>query len=69
MSIMGEIRNLYIDREKTKVILPRTNTRAVSNDDGVGLEALLAEKADQAASSGAHSCGIYDDDDSCAVGR
>lgn len=48
MSIMGEIRNLYIDREKTKVILPRTNTRAVSNDEGVGLEALLAEKADQA---------------------
>ena len=41
MSISGEVRTLYSDREQTKAVFPRTKTDAVSDDNGVGLNAIL----------------------------
>ena len=41
MSNSGVIKSLYTDSSKTNVLLPRTKTKAVSNDDGIGLDALL----------------------------
>lgn len=41
MAISGEIKTLYSDGKRTKVLLPVTKTKAVSNDQGVGLDALL----------------------------
>ena len=47
MPINGEIKSLYLDRNETTALFPRTKTKAVSNDKGVSLEALLDEKATQ----------------------
>ncbi len=41
---MATIVTLYEDVQKTKAILPRTKVSAVSNDSGVGLDALLNGK-------------------------
>ena len=41
MAITGEIKTLYSDSERTKIILPLTKTKAVSNDNGVGLDTLM----------------------------
>lgn len=43
MAITGEIKNLYSDRERTNALFPRTKVNAVSDDNGVGLDALLSE--------------------------
>ena len=39
----GVIKTLFTDVEKDEALFPRTKTRAVSNDNGVGLDALLDE--------------------------
>jgi len=41
MSIIGKIQGLFSDREKTQPIFPITKTKAVSDDNGVGLDVLL----------------------------
>ena len=38
----GKIKTLFSDIEKTEALFPRTKTKAISDDDGVGLEALLS---------------------------
>lgn len=43
MSIEGTINSLYLDYEQTKPLFPRTKTKAISDDNGVGLDALLDE--------------------------
>ena len=43
MSLLGEIQSLYKDKKKTQVIFPTTKVKAVSDDNGVGLDALLAD--------------------------
>lgn len=43
MSLTGYIKNLFIDKEKTVPLFPRTKVKAVSDDDGVGLNVLLDE--------------------------
>lgn len=45
MAITGEIKNLYSDSEKTKVLIPRTKTKAVTDDNNVSLDVLLEGKA------------------------
>ena len=45
MSITGKIKTLFADSAKTQALFPRTKTSAVSNDEGVGLDALLASKS------------------------
>lgn len=45
MSISGEIKSLYLDREENTALFPRTKTKAVSDDNGVGLDVLLDGKA------------------------
>lgn len=47
MSISGVIKTLFSDHKKTQAIFPRTKVSAVSDDNGVGLDALLAEKASE----------------------
>ena len=43
-TLFGEkIKTLFEDKEQTKGIFPRTKVSAVSNEDGVGLDALLAD--------------------------
>ena len=41
----AQIKTLYTDKNKDTVLLPKTNTKAVSNSEGVGLDVLLEEKA------------------------
>ena len=43
MSLMGKIQTLFSDEEKTSPVFPRTKVSAVSDDNGVGLDALLDE--------------------------
>ena len=43
----GKIKTLFSDAEKREALFPRTKTSAISNDDGVGLDALLAGKASE----------------------
>lgn len=45
MSLTGKITNLFADKEKTSPIFPRTKVKAISDDDGIGLNVLLDEKA------------------------
>ena len=45
MSVTGEIKNLYSDKDKTRVLLPRTKTKAVSDENGTSLDVLLDGKA------------------------
>ena len=37
----GKVKTLYSDKDKTEALFPRTKTSAVSNDEGVGLDALM----------------------------
>lgn len=41
MAIEGKITSLYTDKNKTEAILPRTKVKAVSDDNGIGLDATL----------------------------
>ena len=41
MALVGYIRNLFADKEKTIPVFPRTKVSAISDDSGVGLDALL----------------------------
>ena len=41
MSTQGKIKTLFSDKEKTEALFPRTKVSAVSNNDGVGLDAIL----------------------------
>lgn len=41
MSMTGEIRSLFLDKEKNQVLFPTTKVRAISDDNGVGLDAIL----------------------------
>ena len=43
MAIQGEILTLFKDKEKTQGVFPRTKVSAISDEDGVGLDALLAD--------------------------
>lgn len=43
MSLIGKIQSLFLDREKTQPIFPITKVKAVSDDDGKGLNVLLDE--------------------------
>lgn len=45
MSLTGKITNLFADKEKTSPIFPRTKVKAISDDNGIGLNVLLGEKA------------------------
>ena len=47
MSIIGKIQGLFSDRERTQPIFPITKTKAVSDDNGVSLDVLLADKASE----------------------
>ena len=47
MSTTGKIKTLFSDAEKTEALFPRTKTSAVSNEDGRGLDAILADKANK----------------------
>ena len=37
----GKIKTIFTDKEKTDAIFPRTKVKAVSTDDGVGLDAII----------------------------
>lgn len=41
MPIEGTINSLYLDYEQTKPLFPRTKTKAISDDNGTGLNVLL----------------------------
>ena len=43
MPIQGDVKNLYSDREKTRALFPTTQVSAVSDDNGVGLGAILED--------------------------
>lgn len=43
MSIVGKIKTLFSDKDKTEALFPRTKVSAVSDDDGTGLNVLLEE--------------------------
>jgi hypothetical protein len=46
MSLIGNIKTLFEDKAKTSPVFPITKIKAVSDDNGVGLGALLEEKSD-----------------------
>ena len=48
MSITGKIKTLFSDFEKTEAVFPCTKTRAVSDDNGIGLNVLLDAKQEKA---------------------
>lgn len=51
MAKTGKIVDFFLDKAKTVIGFPRTKVKAVSDDDGVGLDAILDEigtKADNA---------------------
>jgi hypothetical protein len=41
MAIEGKVRTLYTDKTMSEAILPRTNTKAITDDKGVNLNAIL----------------------------
>ena len=43
MALIGKIVTLFADKEKTLPRFPRTKISAVSDDNGVGLDAILDE--------------------------
>ena len=45
MAITGEIKSLYLDRNEEIALFPRTKTRAISDDNGIGLDTLLEHLA------------------------
>lgn len=59
MSLTGYIKNLFVDKEKTIPLFPKTKVRAVSDDDGVGLNVILEDiRRDIAYMSGSGSGNI-----------
>lgn len=63
MSVTGEIKNLYSDKDKTRVLLPRTKTKAVSDENGTSLDILLRGKAPSGYGLGVGSAWIGDNVD------
>ena len=45
MPIVGDIKNLYSDVEKTRALFPTTKVEAVSDEDGTGLNVILDKMA------------------------
>lgn len=45
MAIEGKIRTLYTDKTMSEALLPRTNTKAITDDKGVNLNAILDQVA------------------------
>lgn len=45
MSIQGKITSLYTDKTMSEALLPRTNTKAITDDKGVNLNAILDQVA------------------------
>ena len=43
MGTIGKIKTLFSDVNKTKALFPRTKIKAVSDDDGTGLDAILED--------------------------
>ena len=43
MALIGKIITLFADKEKTLPQFPRTKINAVSDNDGIGLDAILDE--------------------------
>lgn len=43
MSLIGTIQTFFSDPEKTKPVFPRTKIKAISDDNGIGLDAILEE--------------------------
>lgn len=43
MSVEGKIQSLFTDREQTQAIFPTTKVKAVTDDNGVGLNAILED--------------------------
>ena len=43
MATQGKIVTLFEDKDKTQGVFPRTKVSAISNNDGVGLDALLID--------------------------
>lgn len=41
----GKIKTLYSDKEKTEALFPRTKTNAISDENGIGLDALIEHLA------------------------
>lgn len=46
MALIGKIMDFFADEAMTTPAFPRTKVKAVSDDNGVGLSALLEEKSD-----------------------
>jgi hypothetical protein len=42
MATQGKVQSLYLDRNKENLIFPRTKIKAISDDNGVGLDAILS---------------------------
>jgi hypothetical protein len=51
MAITGEVKTIYSDRERTNVLFPRTKTSAVSDNNGRGLDAIIADMQSKIASN------------------
>lgn len=45
MAIQGKITSLYSDRENTEALFPRTKVNAISDDNNIGLDAILRSAA------------------------
>ena len=43
MSLIGKIQTLFSDKDKTKPVFPRTKVKAISDENGVGLDVILSE--------------------------
>lgn len=52
----GKIKTLFSDKEKTEALFPRTKLKAISDDSGIGLDALL-ENIDTAIDDCVHKTG------------
>lgn len=55
MGVTGKVKTIFTDKEKTEAIFPRTKVSAVSDDNGVGLNALLTNMLYAGSGNGAVS--------------
>lgn len=55
MGATGKVKTIFTDKEKTEAIFPRTKVSAVSDDNGVGLNALLTNMLYAGSNGGATS--------------
>ena len=46
MALIGKIMTLFSDKDKTSPVFPRTKINAVSDENGIGLDAILDEVKD-----------------------